>query len=229
LRESRSEIDRPPARTGRRTRASGVATVCSSARNRWTQRSQFVGIPRNPSQTPAKVASCEIALGVVKLHPVVVIESAHEAAHRRGESALVVPDEVDDVAIRGVGLPICRWWDNPRRALPLHVRRQLTAVHELVQGERRHRRAAPRQWIQHCDWWESHYGWRRRAKTKLAASESERARSPKAKARSKGAAVQSDELRDFPLPLLRFIDPGGVALPESRAPRALTAGGCICH
>jgi hypothetical protein len=33
-------------------------------RNRWTQRSQFMGIPRNPSQTPTKVATCEIALGV---------------------------------------------------------------------------------------------------------------------------------------------------------------------
>jgi hypothetical protein len=40
-----------------------VASVCSSAWNKWTQRSQFMGIPRNPSQTLMKVATCEIALG----------------------------------------------------------------------------------------------------------------------------------------------------------------------
>jgi hypothetical protein len=37
--------------------------VCSSARNRWTQRSQFTRIPRNPSQTPTEVAAYEITLG----------------------------------------------------------------------------------------------------------------------------------------------------------------------
>jgi hypothetical protein len=54
----------PPARTARRTRDSGMVSVCSSAQKWWTQRSQFVEIPRNPSQTPMKVATCEIAFGV---------------------------------------------------------------------------------------------------------------------------------------------------------------------
>jgi hypothetical protein len=63
LHESRSEIDRPPAGTARRTRGSCVVSVCSSARKRWTQRSKFTGIPRNPLQMPTKVAARETALG----------------------------------------------------------------------------------------------------------------------------------------------------------------------
>jgi hypothetical protein len=55
--KSRSEINRP-----RCTRSSCVVSMCSSARKRWTQRSQFTGIPRNPSQTPMKVAAYEITL-----------------------------------------------------------------------------------------------------------------------------------------------------------------------
>jgi hypothetical protein len=48
LRDSRSEIVMPLARTARHTRGSGVVSVCSSARKRWTQRSQFVGSPETP-------------------------------------------------------------------------------------------------------------------------------------------------------------------------------------
>jgi hypothetical protein len=51
----------PLARTAQHVFGSGVVTVCSSARKRWTQRSQFTGIPRNPSQTPMNVAACEMA------------------------------------------------------------------------------------------------------------------------------------------------------------------------
>jgi hypothetical protein len=54
----------PPVRTARRTSGSGVVSVCSSARKRWTQRSQFAGIPRNPSQTLTNVAAYEIAFGM---------------------------------------------------------------------------------------------------------------------------------------------------------------------
>jgi hypothetical protein len=56
-------MDTSPVRTARRTRGSGVESVCSSAQKRWTQRSQFAGIPRNPSHTPTKVAACEITFG----------------------------------------------------------------------------------------------------------------------------------------------------------------------
>jgi hypothetical protein len=66
-------------------------------------------------------------------------------ARRRRESTLVVADEADNVPIRRVGLPIHRWQDYPFRGLPVHVRRQLAAILELVQRERRHRRARPRQ------------------------------------------------------------------------------------
>jgi hypothetical protein len=38
-------------RTTRRVRVSPVARVWSSPRKRWTQRSQFAGMPKNPSQT----------------------------------------------------------------------------------------------------------------------------------------------------------------------------------
>jgi hypothetical protein len=55
--------DMPPVRVARRVFCSDVAGVCSSARKRWIQRSQFSRIPRKPSQTPTNVAACEIAFG----------------------------------------------------------------------------------------------------------------------------------------------------------------------
>jgi hypothetical protein len=64
LRELRTESAKPPARAARRVLGSDVGSVCSSARKRWTQRSQFTGIPRKPSQKPTNVAACEIAFGV---------------------------------------------------------------------------------------------------------------------------------------------------------------------
>jgi hypothetical protein len=54
---------KPPARAVRRVLSSDAGSVCSSARKRWTQRSQFTGIPRKPSQTLTDVAACEIAFG----------------------------------------------------------------------------------------------------------------------------------------------------------------------
>jgi hypothetical protein len=56
-------MDTASACTAWRTLAVGVTRVYSSARKRWTQRSRFGGIPRNPSHTPTKVAACEIAFG----------------------------------------------------------------------------------------------------------------------------------------------------------------------
>jgi hypothetical protein len=63
LRWVRTASDIPPARVARQVLDSDVGSVCSSARKRWTQRSQFTGIPRKPSQTPTNVAACEIAFG----------------------------------------------------------------------------------------------------------------------------------------------------------------------
>jgi hypothetical protein len=64
LRELRTTSAKPPARAARRVLGSNVSNVCSSTRKRWTQRSQFTGIPRKPSQTPTNVAACEIAFSV---------------------------------------------------------------------------------------------------------------------------------------------------------------------
>jgi hypothetical protein len=63
LREVHTASAKPPARAARRVLSSDVGSVCSSARKRWTQRSQFTGIPRKLSQTPTNVAACEIAFG----------------------------------------------------------------------------------------------------------------------------------------------------------------------
>jgi hypothetical protein len=64
LRDLRTASAKPPARAARRVLDSDVGSVCSSARKSWTQRSQFTGIPRKPSQTPTNMAACEIAFGV---------------------------------------------------------------------------------------------------------------------------------------------------------------------
>jgi hypothetical protein len=64
LRELRTASAKLPARAARRVLSSDAGSVCSSVRKRWTQRSQFTGVPRKPSQTPTNVAACEIALGV---------------------------------------------------------------------------------------------------------------------------------------------------------------------
>jgi hypothetical protein len=69
LRELRNASDNPPARVARRVLGSDVASVCNSARKRWTQRSQFTGIPRKPSQTPTNVTACEIAFDVKLCSP----------------------------------------------------------------------------------------------------------------------------------------------------------------
>jgi hypothetical protein len=60
----RTASAKPPARAARRVLGSDVANVWSSARKRWTQRSQFTGIPRKPSQTPTSVPAYEISFGV---------------------------------------------------------------------------------------------------------------------------------------------------------------------
>jgi hypothetical protein len=64
LRELRTARAKLPARAARRVLGSDVGNVCSSAWKRWTQRSQFTGIPRKSSQMPTNVVACEIAFGV---------------------------------------------------------------------------------------------------------------------------------------------------------------------
>jgi hypothetical protein len=65
---------------------------------------------------------------------------------------------------------------------------------------------------------------------KRAAGESKGASSRETKARSKKRRMLSVEVRDSPLPLLRFIDPGEPPSPHrARASRALTADDYIYH
>jgi hypothetical protein len=55
----------------------------------------------------------------------------------------VEADEADDVVKRRVGLSVRRRREDPRRGLPVDIRRQLAAVLKLVQRELRHRRTGP--------------------------------------------------------------------------------------
>jgi hypothetical protein len=66
-------------------------------------------------------------------------QSTHEVARWRDEATFMVLDEADHIAERRVGLPIRRQRNDPRWRLPLHIRRQLAAIHKLVQGEIHHR------------------------------------------------------------------------------------------
>jgi hypothetical protein len=68
----------------------------------------------------------------------------------------------------------------------------------------------------------------RHVEAKWAANENEGARSWRTKAKGKGEATLSDEVRDSPFPLLGFIDLREPRSPN-RVPHALTTGGCICH
>jgi hypothetical protein len=88
---------------------------------------------------------------VVQLRAVVVAQPAHKAARRRREAPLVETDEADDVARRRPRVPVRRRRDYPRCGLPVHIRRQLAGVHQLAQGQPRHRRARPRQRVDHGD------------------------------------------------------------------------------
>jgi hypothetical protein len=60
---------------------------------------------------------------VVQLHAVVVAHPAQETARRCREAALMEADETDDVVERRAGLPVCRRRVNPRRGLPVLIRR----------------------------------------------------------------------------------------------------------
>jgi hypothetical protein len=59
----------------------------------------------------------------------VVAKQPHGAARRQEEASLVKPDEADDITIQRVGLPVRRRQNDLRRGCPLHVRRQLPAIH----------------------------------------------------------------------------------------------------
>jgi hypothetical protein len=54
----------PPARTAMRTLLSLVAKAKGSAEKRWVHISEWETIPKNPSQTAAKMAACAMELGL---------------------------------------------------------------------------------------------------------------------------------------------------------------------
>jgi hypothetical protein len=100
----------------------------------------------------------------------------------------MVPDEADHVAEQRVGLPIRRRRNDPLLRLSLHIRRQLAAVHKLVQREVCHHGAMPRQQVQHLDWLgESHCNRQRSVEAKRALGGNEGAR---------GALEQKQGVRD---------------------------------
>jgi hypothetical protein len=87
----------------------------------------------------------------VQLYAILVAHPAQETARRHREAALVEADEANDVAERRVGLPVRRRRVDPRRGLPVLVRRQLAGIYQLTQGQPRRRRARPRQRDDHSD------------------------------------------------------------------------------
>jgi hypothetical protein len=54
----------PPAWTAWCTILTSLGREKGSARKRWTHRSQWGSIPRNPSQTSEKMAACAMELGL---------------------------------------------------------------------------------------------------------------------------------------------------------------------
>jgi hypothetical protein len=54
----------PPARTAIRTFFTSVDAAKNSAEKTWVHRSQWGSIPRNPSQTAAKMAAYAMELGL---------------------------------------------------------------------------------------------------------------------------------------------------------------------
>jgi hypothetical protein len=54
----------PPARTAMRTLLSPVVEAKSSTEKRWVHRSQWGAIPKNTSQTAAKMAAYAMELGL---------------------------------------------------------------------------------------------------------------------------------------------------------------------
>jgi hypothetical protein len=137
LRMLRTTSAKPPACAAWRVLGSDVANVWSSARKRWTQRSQFTG-------------HC-VRREVVQLHAVVVAQAPHEAARRRREAALVEAGEADNVAVRGVGNSVPLRRHDPLRRLPIHVRCQLAARHQQIQRQRRRRQALPHRRVNYGD------------------------------------------------------------------------------
>jgi hypothetical protein len=134
--ELRNASDNPPARTAWRVLGSDVASVCNSARKRWTQEAFADADERGRLRD-------RIRREVVQLHAVVVAQGPHEAARRRCEAALVEAGEADDIVERWVGNSVPLRRHDLLCGLPIHIRRQLTAGHQQVQRQHRRRRALP--------------------------------------------------------------------------------------
>jgi hypothetical protein len=74
----------------------------------------------------------------------------------------VEADEANDITERWVGFPVRRRRVDPRRGLPVLVRRQLAGIYQLAQGQPRRRRARPRQRVDHGDGLRGSHASRRR-------------------------------------------------------------------
>jgi hypothetical protein len=140
----------PPARTAARTFLSPVGEAKRSTKKRWVHKSQWGAIPKYPSHTATKIATCEMELGgeVVQLHPIVVQDHPHKAARRHTESPLVEGDEAHDVPRRW-GWSGSAHGRNPFWPLLIGERAKQTLADQLLQIARRHRGKGP--WIARRD------------------------------------------------------------------------------
>jgi hypothetical protein len=140
----------PPARTAARTFLSPVGEAKSSAQKRWVHKSQWGGDPQVPLAHRYEDGGLRDGVRgeVVQLHPIVVQDRPHEAAHRHTESPLVEGDKAHDVPRRW-GRSGSAHGRNPLRSLLIGERTKQALADQILQVTRRHRGKGP--WIARRD------------------------------------------------------------------------------
>jgi hypothetical protein len=106
----------PPTRTAMRTLLSPIVKAKGSTEKRWVHRSQWGSIPKNPSQTAAKMAACEMELGLRLCNSVEMQNRPHETTCWHSEPPLMERYETQHIPRqRGRG-------GSARRGHPLRLR-----------------------------------------------------------------------------------------------------------
>jgi hypothetical protein len=124
----------PPARTAIRTFFMSVDAAKNSTEKRWVHRSQWGSIPKNP------LANCHengrlrdgVGVEVVKLHPIVMRERPHEAAHRHPKPPLMKRGEADHIPRRRSRVGLAPG-GQPLRLRPARERTEQTLGNEGLQ------------------------------------------------------------------------------------------------